>query len=214
MRAQGAGAPWRVRPVWPVPVTSPGDWAFHHPPWLPGLCHSLGLVRAPRTAACPSAGRPPKETPGFPFLVVERPLRWRRSAKQKLDVCLWRKSAQRGHVACLRALPRLPAVAPGRHPESRPEPSASLPPRWASPPPPRSPRCRSPSRGDVWLHVSGARVSGRGGRAPSPWVLASGSVGRGPGVRPAFLTKAVPAGPVISPRDTVPGSQLFYSCFS
>lgn len=92
-----------------------------------------------------------------------------------------------------------------------------------SPQPPSRPAGRVPATGAPQRPVAAsrgraaachARVSGRGqvppagGRAPPPWVPASGSAGRARarGSRPALLTEAVPAGPVISSHDTVPGS--------
>lgn len=188
---------------------------------------------------------------------VKCSLRWQRSAKYKLDVCLLRKSVnsaarRKGTSSTFRKQGPARGTAPpalggprsltehcqpppshtghqhARHLESRPEPSASLPPHWASPCPPAFPGHQSPSRGAVWLHSrqrhatpmsrAGARCAPcrqagwspqpRGGQAPAPWVPASGSGrrGRARGLWPTSLTKSQPAGPVISSRDTVPGS--------
>lgn len=117
-----------------------------------------------------------------------------------------------GGPASHRKLPASTSRRQAPHPGSRPEPSASFPPRWASP-------CHrsSPAPGGRLEGTCGCmsrpglgqgQVPPAGGRAPPPWVPASGSVGRARarGSRPALLTEAVPAGPVISSHDTVPGS--------
>lgn len=175
------------------------------------------LGASPPRHSCPSARRLPTGAPAVRCSFVGCSVQRQRSAECK------RGAGSRhsgGHCPACPWGPREPQKTAGLHRASgrrltrgaRPEPSASFPPRWASP-------CHrsSPAPGGRLEGTCGCmsrpglgqgQVPPAGGRAPPPWVPASGSVGRARarGSRPALLTEAVPAGPVISSHDTVPGS--------